>query len=187
MQGGKEESFRRVVEVAGRLNFMWLFRRKANPQCESICDALEASAARDWRGETAASGTLLAQLPRDMRQHAVSCEACRVFAEELAETRAILGLAGSKAEPGPFFLARVMASIASRESELENKAQTWAAVPRLASRLTVLASLGLLIAATWLYQMPSATNIAGWNSSQWAGLVDTGNAQDDLLVSPAGK
>ena len=166
---------------------MWRWKRNANPQCESICDALETSAARDWRGEIAAPGTLLAQLPPDLRQHALSCEACRVFAEELAEARAILGVAECKAEPGPFFLARVMASIASRESELESKAQTWAAVPRLASRLTVLASLGLLIAATWLYQMPSAAHLAGWNSSQWAGLVDTATAQDDLLVSPAGK
>jgi len=166
---------------------MWLLKSKPNAQCERICDALEASAARDWRGEIAASGTLLAQLPHDMREHALSCEACRMFAEELAETRAILVVAEGEAGPGPFFLARVMASIASRESELENKAQTWAEVPRLASRLTVLASLGLLIAATWLYQMSSATNISGWNSSQWAGLVDTSSAQDDLLVSPAGK
>ena len=109
-----------------------------------------------------------------------------MFAGELAQAREILGVMESKAEPGPFFLARVMASIASREAELENQAQTWAAVPRLASRLTVLASLGLLIAATWLYQMPAA-NIAGWNSSQWAGLVDTSATQDDLLVSPADK
>ena len=110
-----------------------------------------------------------------------------MFAGELAEAREILGVMESKAEPGPFFLARVMASIASREAELENQAQTWAAVPRLASRLTMLASLGLLIAATWLYQMPTVSNIACWNSSQWAGLIDTSATQDDLLVSPAGK
>ena len=165
---------------------MW-WKNKANAECEGVCDALEASAALRARGKIAAAGTVLAQLPQAMRQHALSCEACRMFAGELAEAREILGVMESKAEPGPFFLARVMASIASREAELENQAQTWAAVPRLASRLTVLASLGLLIAATWLYQMPTASNIAGWNSSQWAGLVDTSATQDDLLVSPADK
>ena len=165
---------------------MW-WKKKANAECERVCDALEASAALRARGKIAAAGTVLAQLPQAMRQHALSCEACRMFAAELAEAREILGVMESKAEPGPFFLARVMASIASREAELENQAQTWAAVPRLASRLTVLASLGLLIAATWLYQMPTATNLSGWNSSQWAGLVDTSATQDDLLVSPAGK
>jgi hypothetical protein len=165
---------------------MW-WKNKTNRECERVCETLEAGAELRARGETAASVTALAQLPHAMRQHALSCEACRAFAEELAEAREILSVMRSKAEPGPFFLARVMASIASREAELEKQAQTWAAVPRLASRLTLLASLGLLIAATWLYQMPAATNFPGWNSSQWAGLVDSSATQDDLLVSPAGK
>src|SRR5262245_64387804 len=165
---------------------MWRMKDKTSAECGRIADALEASAAAETRGEIAAAGTLLARLPEAMREHAFSCGACRSFAEELVEAREILGVVESKAEPSPFFLARVMASIASREAELENKAQTWAAVPRLASRLAVLASLGLLIAATWLYQMPAA-NIAGWNSSQWAGLVDTSATQDDLLVSLADK
>jgi hypothetical protein len=167
---------------------MWQLKNEANAECECICDALEASATLETRGETAASGTLLEQLPHNMREHIYSCEACRTFAEELVEAREVLRVQEVKAEPGPFFLARVMASIASKEAQLERSAQTWAAVPRLASRLTVLAWLGLLIAATWVYQMPNATTtVAGWNSSQWAGLVDTSSVQDDLLVSPAGK
>jgi hypothetical protein len=164
---------------------MW-WKNRANAECERVGDVLEASAPVRARGKIAAEA-VLSRLPQAMRQHALSCEACRMFAAELAEAREILGAVENKAEPGPFFLARVMASIASREAELENRAQTWAAVPRLASRLTVLASLGLLIAATWLYQMPAATNIPGLNSSQWAGLLDTSATQDDLLVSPAGK
>lgn len=166
---------------------MWRMKDKVSAECERICDALEASAAPETREEIAASGTLLARLPHQMREHVYSCEGCRTFAEELVEAREILATAQNKVEPGPFFLARVMASIASREAELESKSQTWAAVPRLASRLTVLASLGLLIAATWVYQMPSPASVAGWNSQQWAGLVDTSAVQDDLLVSPADK
>jgi hypothetical protein len=169
---------------------MWQLKTKANAnaECEHICDALEASATLETRGETAASRTLLARLPHNMREHIYSCEACRTFAEELVSAREVLEVIANKAQPGPFFLARVMASIASKEAKLERSAQTWAAVPRLASRLTLLASLGLLIAATWVYQMPNtATEVAGWNSPQWAGLVDTSAVQDDLLVSPAGK
>jgi hypothetical protein len=165
---------------------MWQMKNKVNAECEQICGALEASAAPETRSEIAASGTLLARLPHAMREHVYSCEACRAFAEELVEAREVLGVMENKAEPGPFFLARVMASIASREAELERKAQTWAAVPRLASRLTLLASLGLLIAATWVYQMPRAATVSSWNSQQWAGLVDTSGV-DDLLVSAAGK
>jgi len=167
--------------------FMWRFVHKASAECELVCDALEASVGPEARGPIAASGTLLTLLAQGLREHVYSCEACRTFAEELVEAREILGAQENKTEPGPFFLARVMASIAAREADLERNAQTWAAVPRLASRLTVLASLGLLIAATWVYQMPSAPNIAGWNAPQWAGLVDTSAVQDDLLVSPAGK
>jgi hypothetical protein len=166
---------------------MWQLKNKVNAECERICDALEASATERKREEIAASGTLLARLPHAMREHVYSCEACRTFAEELVEAREVLGLLENKAGPGPFFLARVMASIASKEAQLEASAETWAAVPRLASRLTLLASLGLLIAATWVYQMPNPTAVVGWNSSQWAGLVDTSAVQDDLLVSPAGK
>jgi len=167
---------------------MWQLKNRANAECGRICDALEAGGTLETREEIAPSGTLLGRLPHSMREHVYSCEACRTFAEELVEAREFLGGMENKAEPGPFFLARVMASIASKEAELERSAQTWAAVPRLASRLIVLASLGLLIAATWVYQMPSATTaVAGWNSSQWAGLVDTSAVQDDLLVSPVGK
>jgi len=165
---------------------MWRAKDRADQACERVTGALEASASQATRAEIAA-GTLPARWPQDVREHLYSCEACRAFAEELVEAREVLGLMENKAEPGPFFLARVMASIASREAEIERSAQTWAAVPRLASRLTLLASLGLLIAATWVYQMPSAGTVSGWNSSQWAGLVDTSAIQDDLLVSQAGK
>jgi hypothetical protein len=165
---------------------MWRMTYKANPECERICDALEASAAPEARGEIVAAGTVLAQLPASMREHVYSCEACRTFAEELVEARVILSAQAIQAGPGPFFLARVMASIASREAELLTSARTWAAVPRLASRLTVVASLVLLIAASWVYQMPAPAGVTGWNSQQWAGLVDT-SVQDDLLVSPADK
>ena len=165
---------------------MWRQTRKTNTECELVCDALETSAPGS-HGEVVGAGTLLAKIPQSMREHVYSCEACRMFAEEVVEARELLDARQSKAEPGPFFLARVMASIAAKEAEIESSAQTWAAVPRLASRLTVLASLGLLIAATWVYQMSSPSSVAGWNSQQWAGLVDTNAVQDDLLVGPAGK
>jgi hypothetical protein len=166
---------------------MWRLNKKMSAECERVCDALESTAPPESRGEIVAAGTLLARLPESSREHVYSCEGCRAFAEELLEARELLGAQGNKTEPGPFFLARVMAAIASKEAELEQSAQTWAAVPRLASRLTVLASLGLLIAASWVYEMPRIASSAGWNSQQWAGLVDTSAVQDDLLVSPASK
>jgi len=93
---------------------MWQLKNKVNAECERICDALEASATERKREEIAASGTLLARLPHAMREHVYSCEACRTFAQELVEAREVLGLLENKAEPGPFFLARVVASIFSK-------------------------------------------------------------------------
>lgn len=171
---------------------MWSWPRlstKSQSYCDQVCDWLERSVSRGDRDDTVALGTVLAQLPEGLRKHVYSCETCRLFADDLLEVRGMF--AGREAEagqPSPFFLTRVMATIADRETQLERATQTWAAVPRLASRLIVLASLGLLVAGGWVYQMPKTTTTAGISSPQASeGLVDVGNTQDDLLVSPASR
>jgi|SRR5215469_4430480 len=151
--------------------------------CDAVCELLERTVGSASADRVDAIGALLAQLPEEMRKHVYSCEMCRVFADDLLEVRGMFAAQKSEAHPGPFFLARVMASIADRERQLERSAQTWAAVPRLASRLTVLASLGLLIAASWVYQMPRNSS-AGLNAPPgYESLVDNGGSQEDLLVS----
>jgi hypothetical protein len=81
-----------------------------------------------------------------------------------------------------------MAAIMDREAELERSAQTWAAVPRLAYRLSVLAALSLLVAGGWLYQQPRHVSVAGVSMAQNSeGLVEGsgGATQDDFLLNPA--
>jgi hypothetical protein len=171
---------------------MWSWPRlskKSQSYCDQVCDSLERTVSPGDGDDVFALGTVLSQLPEGMRKHVYSCDTCRIFADELLEVRGMFaGREAPAAQPGPFFLARVMATIADRESRLERASQIWAAVPRLASRLTVLASLGLLVAASWVYQMPKSTTTAGISSPQASeGLVDAGATQDDLLVSPAGR
>lgn len=170
---------------------MWTWLSKTHTSsryCDEVCSQLERTGAAERGERVAPMGSLLSQLPEDMRKHVYSCEACRAFADGLVEVRAMFRVRELKAQPGPYFLTRVMASIHERELEVEQTTQTWAAVPRLASRLTVLASLGLLIAASWVYQMPKSTTSAGLNAAQASeGLVDTGAVQDDLLVSGSGR
>ena len=165
------------------------FSKKSQSYCDQVCDSLERTVTPQDRDDVAALGTVLSQLPEGMRKHVYSCETCRIFADDLLEVRGMFaGPEAKAAQPSPFFLTRVMATIADRESQLERATQTWAAVPRLASRLTVLASLGLLVAASWVYQMPKTTTTAAISSPQASeGLVDVGVTQDDLLVSPAGR
>ena len=181
---------------------MWLLTRGYKRECADFHDAIERissvkrsedvmalnNVARDSMApDTIALDTLLARLPEGVRKHVNHCGDCRSAARELLEVRAMFQREDSGAQPGPYFLARVMAAIADRELELEKSSQTWAAVPRLAYRLSVLASLTLLVAGGWLYQQPHHATIAGVTTAQSnEGLVDGGGTiQDDFLLSSA--
>lgn len=151
---------------------MWRLTKKTEKECENARDALERNR--------------MAGLPDNLRAHVASCPECRIFADDLAEVRGMFQRNLGGPQPSPFFPARVMAVIAAREAELEKGSQTWAAVPRLAYRLSVLAALTLLVAASWLYQ-PSTrkATTAAVNAEQFSeGLVEGGTTtiQDDFLL-----
>jgi hypothetical protein len=77
-----------------------------------------------------------------------------------------------------------MAAIAARESELRQSLEAWAAVPRLAARLTWLSALALLLASTWLYQQPKFTPRSG-NETVAESLFDSpqsSSSQDDAVL-----
>src|SRR5258708_38151209 len=158
---------------------MWFQSNKIANECEAVRDAMERTSGGDAVESEAARLAVLASLSDRLRNHLNACDDCGIFAEELLQAREILRGAPYGPQPGPFFLARVMASIAGRESELEAKTQTWAAVPRLAYRLSVLASLLLLIAGSWLYRSPAPqTTIAAVISEQFSqGFVQGRNIQ----------
>jgi hypothetical protein len=76
-----------------------------------------------------------------------------------------------------------MAAIAAKESEARQSLDAWVAVPRLAARLTWLSALALLVASTWLYQLPKSTPKSGNNNSGIESLFDSSQsgAPDDVL------
>ena len=165
---------------------MWLTTSGYGSECAKVHDALEGISSGEQAEGVLAQGVLLAQLSEKARAHVNACDDCRMFATELLEVRGMFQYADTGPQPGPYFLARVMAAISDREGELERISQTWAAVPRLAYRLSVLASLSLLAAASWLYQQPRHASIASASAAQSAeGLVDSsGNSvQDDFLLN----
>jgi hypothetical protein len=182
---------------------MWLLTRGYKRECAEFHDALERvssveqsedvvaldNVARHTMARDAvAPDTLLARLPEGARKHVNHCSDCRRATRELLEVRGMFQREDTGVHPGPYFLARVMAAIADRELELEKSSQTWAAVPRLAYRLSVLASLTLLVAGSWLYQQPHHAIVAGVTTAQSSeGLVDGSGAtiQDDFLLSSA--
>src|SRR5258708_21187622 len=149
---------------------MWFQSNKIANECEAVRDAMERTSGGDAVESEAARLAVLASLSDRLRSHLDACDDCRIFAEELLQARELLRGAVDGPQPGPFFLAQVMASIAGRESELEARTQTWAAVPHLAYRLSVLASLLLLIAGSWLYRYPAPqTIVAAGRSGQFCG------------------
>jgi len=176
---------------------MWMLSNKIARDCEATREDLESTTGRQAVDEFISLDALLEQLPQNGRLHASGCAECQIFAKDLLELRKIFAVecedvrdfSAKLAQPGPFFMARVMAAIKAREAEEVKSAQTWAAVPRLAHRLTVLASLTLLIAGSWLYQRPVQPNtVAGISAEQNSeGLVDGGSTvvQDDFLLNTA--
>jgi hypothetical protein len=153
---------------------MWnlLGMRKNQGECSRLRDALE-----NVRDATALSSA--------QQRHLAGCQKCQSASADISTTRALLhDVPARAASPGPWFAPRVMAAIAARESELRASLETWAAVPRLAARLTWISGLALLLASTWLYESPRFTQNAG-NQSTVESLFDSPQSsppQDDVVL-----
>lgn len=130
----------------------WL--RFGEKQCTRAEAWLEEAAAR--RPHARALEDLLTGVPEDEKTHVQSCPDCKDAVSDLLESRALFRNWNAAGVQGnPFFAERVLAAIASRESEMEQATRTWAVVPKLAARLAGIATLVLLIAGTWIYEGPA--------------------------------
>jgi hypothetical protein len=153
---------------------MWnlLRMRKNRGECTRLRDALE----------NVADVTALSSV---QQKHLAACPTCQAASSDISMTRIVLrDVRARAASPGPWFAPRVMAAIAARESELRESVEAWAAVPRLAARLTWISALALLLASTWLYQLPKSTGISG-NESAVEPLFDSSQSsapQDDVVL-----
>jgi len=150
---------------------MWnlLGVRKNHGECSRLRDALE----------NVADVTALSSV---QQKHLAACPACQAASADISMTRIVLRDVRA-ALPEPWFAPRVMAAIAARESGLRESLEAWAAVPRLAARLTWISGLALLVASTWLYQLPKFTPISG-NESAVESLFDSSQSsasQDDVV------
>jgi hypothetical protein len=153
---------------------MWnLLRiRKNQDECGRLRDALE-------------NVPEVAALSSAQQAHLAACTECQAASSDIFTSRIVLrDVPARTASPGPWFAPRVMAAIAARESELRSSLDAWAAVPRLAARLTWISALALLLASTWLYELPKPTPISG-NESGVESLFDSPQSsapQDDVVL-----
>ena len=130
---------------------------------------------------------LTSELVPEDRAHLRECEECRVALEAWLSFRQSLIRAQHAVAAPPWFAARVMAAIATREEESQPVA-AWIAVPRFASRLAWASAAVLIFAGTWLYQKPLHRATAPSVSSTTEGLFDTqppNVSEDEVLVSQA--
>lgn len=153
---------------------MWnlLKMRKNQGECRRLRDALE-------NVQDAAA------LSSAQQQHLGACRECQAASADISMTRIVLrDVPNRAASPGPWFAPRVMAAIAARESELRESLEALAAVPRLAARLTWISALVLLLASTWLYELPKPTPMSG-NDNTVESLFDSPQSsapQDDVVL-----
>lgn len=153
---------------------MWNLLRmnKNQDECSRLRDALENVAD-------------VAALSSAQQEHLAACPTCQEASSDISTSRMVLREVPARAaSPGPWFAPRVMAAITARESELRQSLEAWAAVPRLAARLTWISALALLLASTWLYELPKPTPISG-NDTSVESLFDSPQSsapQDDVVL-----
>jgi hypothetical protein len=159
---------------------------KGNENCRKFRDALEKAAA-ELEGAVRVE-SLIALLPEEQREHVAACSDCRQVANDLVKVNALFSGAASFAEEDrPWFAARVMAAIASRERELAERVSAWAEFPRFASRLTWVAAILLLAGTTWFYHaVVRAPSYAPAGSQESIFEIPQQTTPDDVLVSMAG-
>lgn len=123
---------------------MWNPLKRNDADCDRLRELLE---------EMSDGGPL----PEELRRHASECQDCENAVDELIASRALLSALPRQVEAGPWFVPRVMAAIAARESELRRSVDAWVIVPKLARRLTWVSALALVLASTWLFGRPAST------------------------------
>jgi hypothetical protein len=123
---------------------MWALLNRDQGDCKRLREALEEAGS-------------LNGVPPALAEHQVSCARCAAAVEEFLESRALLrDLPRESDTVRPWFAPRVMAAIAAREAELRQSIDAWTVVPRLASRLTWISALALLLTGTWLIERPAS-------------------------------
>ena len=163
---------------------MW-YMVKENEECRKFRDALEDAAAQS--GDTVSVENLLADLPDEQRKHVAACADCGEAANDLVKVKALLHRASSLAsEERPWFAARVMAAIASRERELAERVSAWTEFPRFALRLTWVAAILLLAGTTWFYEAVVRAPSYAPPGQESIFEVPQQTTPDDVLVSMAG-
>lgn len=162
---------------------MWDMLKK-NEECKRFRDGLEEAAAKQEHALSVER--LIANMSGEQQKHVTACARCQETASDLVKVKTLFkGAASFAAEERPWFAARVMAAIASRERELAERVSAWTEFPRFASRLTWVAAILLLAGTTWFYE--AVVRAPNYSPAGQESIfeVPQQTAPDDVLVSMA--
>jgi hypothetical protein len=158
---------------------------KENQECIRFRGALEEATPK-FEGAVSVE-SLIALLPEEQRGHVAACANCQEALNDLVKVKALFSGAASFAEEErPWFAARVMAAIVSREKELAERVTAWTEFPRFASRLAWVAAIVLLVGSTWFYESVVRTPSNSPAGQESIFETPQQSAPDDVLVSMAG-
>lgn len=165
---------------------MWNLLKKDNEDCRRLRDALEEAAAK--QASAISVNSLTEDLTAEERKHLELCAGCQQAIQDLVAAKELLqGAMSYGNEERPWFAARVMAAIASRQRELADRVSAWTEFPRFASRLTWVAAILLLAGTTWFYEsVVRAPNYPASGSQESIFEGPQQSPPDDILVSRAG-
>jgi len=154
--------------------------------CQDFLETLEELPVEVTQGESRVEW--LSLLPEGARAHALRCASCEGAWHDFLETRSALAeLKEGLPEPGPWFVARVMASIRAQETEIEERKNgVWTSVRRLAPRLAAFAAVVLVLAGTWAMEVRRAESTRQRDRRPVEGLFETvpsTQANDDIVAS----
>ena len=158
---------------------------KENEECRKFRDGLEGVAAK--LEDAIRVESLIVLLPEKQRAHFAACADCREAANDLVTVKTLFqGAVSFAAEERPWFAARIIAAIASRERELAERVSAWAEFPRFASRLAWVAAILLLAGTTWFYE--AVVRAPSYGPTGQESIFETPQqaTPDDVLVSMTG-
>lgn len=162
---------------------------KSKDECKMLQQSLES--VQRVAGEPPNREVILASLSGAERQHAAGCASCSGAIEELLELRGLV-VAALPAGEGPRagFTGRVMAAIAAKQRELEEKELIWTSLPRLASRFAAVCMVVLFVAGAWLFTAQRRNSLASTQPKQRQESIFDGNSgssdlNDEVMASTA--
>lgn len=165
---------------------MWNLLKRENEECRTLRDAVEQAATKF--GDALSVKRSTEELSPEERKHLDACAECREMLQELVATKRLFrGVPGFMNQERPWFAARVMAAIASRERELAERVSAWNEFPRFASRLSLVAAILLLAGTTWFYEsVVRAPSYMSSGSQESIFEAPQQTTPDDILGSRAG-